>query len=65
MKTKTERNKEYWQRTKNRIILREEELTPHAVKVLYHELKEQELSNQDRRCEKLKSLYERMTGEEI
>lgn len=58
-------NAEYYQRTRDRIILREGELRPSTVLELIECLSQLEPHPADRRIERLQNLYRDLTGEEV
>ena len=55
-------NADYYDRTRDRIILRESELRPSTVLELIDCLSEVELHPADRRVERLQALYRDLTG---
>ena len=56
-------NAEYYARTRDRIILRENELRPSTIIEIIECLEELELHPADKRVERLEALYRDLTGE--
>ena len=59
-----ETNRRYYAKTRDRIILREDELRPSTVLELIACLREQDPHPLDRRVARLEDLYRDLTGEE-
>lgn len=57
-------NRRYYERTRDRIILRESELRPSTIVELIDCLREQELDPADHRIDRLIQLYHDLTGQD-